>query len=189
MAYVDTPIAEDLGYSGSSNRVYAVEDANWNVINVVGGLGFILYDPYGKPSGYSTTWDFYFQGGRYSDPYSEILNFRNRDYSPTLGRWLEQDPIGYQAKDTNLYRFVYNSPVNHTDPNGEIPRLLLLASGIIIWWLATPSYANAPGPTDRAIWRNHYRLGVLQRSQCPVCWALRGFRREPWSMPDPPRKR
>ena len=30
-------------------------------------------------------------------------------YSPTLGRWLQNDPIGFQAGDQNLYRFVGNN--------------------------------------------------------------------------------
>jgi uncharacterized protein RhaS with RHS repeats len=39
-------------------------------------------------------------------------------YSPNLGRWLTQDPIGYEGGDANLYRFVGNSPTNFTDPSG-----------------------------------------------------------------------
>ncbi|MBA4062484.1 MAG: hypothetical protein C0501_02020, partial [Isosphaera sp.] len=32
-------------------------------------------------------------------------------YSPTLGRFISNDPIGFQAGDVNLYRFVGNHPV------------------------------------------------------------------------------
>ncbi len=39
-------------------------------------------------------------------------------YSPNLGRWLQADPTGFTAGDTNLYRFVGNSPVSATDPTG-----------------------------------------------------------------------
>ncbi|MBX9627998.1 MAG: RHS repeat-associated core domain-containing protein [Gemmataceae bacterium] len=39
-------------------------------------------------------------------------------YSPTLGRWVTQDPIGFAAGDANLYRFVGNDPINKTDPSG-----------------------------------------------------------------------
>lgn len=39
-------------------------------------------------------------------------------YDPTLGRWLEQDPIGFDAGDMNLYRFVGNDPTNSVDPSG-----------------------------------------------------------------------
>ena len=40
-------------------------------------------------------------------------------YNPTTGRWLSQDPIGFDGGDANLYRYVLNSPVNKTDPSGK----------------------------------------------------------------------
>lgn len=39
-------------------------------------------------------------------------------FSPTLGRFVTKDPIGFQAGDVNLYRYVGNDPVNETDPTG-----------------------------------------------------------------------
>jgi len=39
-------------------------------------------------------------------------------YSPTLGRFITTDPIGFQAGDENLYRFVSNNPTNAVDPSG-----------------------------------------------------------------------
>jgi hypothetical protein len=39
-------------------------------------------------------------------------------YDPTIGRWLEQDPIGFKGGDANLYRYVRNDPANMTDPTG-----------------------------------------------------------------------
>ena len=39
-------------------------------------------------------------------------------FSPTLGRWTQNDPIEFEAGDPNLYRFVENSPVTHMDPSG-----------------------------------------------------------------------
>jgi len=43
---------------------------------------------------------------------------RNRWYDPSLGRFTQQDPIGLAGNDTNLYRYVLNSPVQNTDPLG-----------------------------------------------------------------------
>ncbi len=42
-------------------------------------------------------------------------------FSPTLGRWIQNDPIEFEAGDPNLYRFVGNSPTNMTDPSGLAP--------------------------------------------------------------------
>ncbi len=44
-------------------------------------------------------------------------------FSPTLGRWVQNDPIEYEADDPNLYRFVSNNPPNFTDPSGLDPQI------------------------------------------------------------------
>jgi hypothetical protein len=42
-------------------------------------------------------------------------------YDPTVGRWLQPDPEGFDALDPNLERFVGNDPTNATDPSGLEP--------------------------------------------------------------------
>jgi hypothetical protein len=41
-------------------------------------------------------------------------------YDPGIGRWISEDPIGFKAGDSNLYRYVANNPVNGTDPSGLV---------------------------------------------------------------------
>ncbi len=40
-------------------------------------------------------------------------------YDPSVGQFIEEDPIGFDGGDTNLYRSCGNSPTNATDPSGE----------------------------------------------------------------------
>jgi RHS repeat-associated protein len=47
-----------------------------------------------------------------------LYDFRNRVYSPSLGRFLQPDPMNFNAGDINIYRYVLNNFVNFTDPNG-----------------------------------------------------------------------
>ncbi len=39
-------------------------------------------------------------------------------YDPSIGRWLEEDPLGFEAGDANLYRYVGNGPTTSVDPEG-----------------------------------------------------------------------
>jgi uncharacterized protein RhaS with RHS repeats len=50
-----------------------------------------------------------------------LYDSRERVYSPTLGRWLQTDPIGLQAGDLDLYRYVADAPLDLTDSMGLDP--------------------------------------------------------------------
>jgi RHS repeat-associated protein len=61
-------------------------------------------------------WRYLHQGGRL-DTTTNLYYFRNRDYSPSLARWLEPDPIGY-VDGLNVYQYEKGSPNRFRDPKG-----------------------------------------------------------------------
>ena len=55
--------------------------------------------------------------GRRYDQESELYYYRNRMYSPTLGRFMQRDPKGY-VDGMNLYAYVKNNPLKYLDAMG-----------------------------------------------------------------------
>ena len=58
-----------------------------------------------------------FAGGLH-DPDTGLIRFGARDYDPATGRWTASDPIRFQGRDANLYRYAFADPVNRTDRKG-----------------------------------------------------------------------
>jgi RHS repeat-associated protein len=56
--------------------------------------------------------------GREYDSVMKLQYNRGRYYDPAVGRWTSQDPIGFGAGDSNLYRYVDNNPTNAKDVSG-----------------------------------------------------------------------
>jgi RHS repeat-associated protein len=61
-----------------------------------------------------------------SASFSYSIQQEDRIDSPTLGCFLQPDPIGFDAGDVNWYRYVGNNAVNYTDPDGLIPPALII---------------------------------------------------------------
>jgi RHS repeat-associated protein len=49
---------------------------------------------------------------------TNLYDYRNRVYSPDLGRFMQTDPVRFSAGDGNLYRCVGNNPINRWDSLG-----------------------------------------------------------------------
>ena len=56
--------------------------------------------------------------GREYDSEIGLYFYRARYYDPAIGRFIQEDPIGFQGGDTNLYAYVRNNPVKYRDPLG-----------------------------------------------------------------------
>ena len=59
--------------------------------------------------------------GREWEPESGLQYNRARWYAPATSRWLIQDPIGFEAGDVNLYRYLGNQATTLIDPSGLKP--------------------------------------------------------------------
>jgi RHS repeat-associated protein len=62
--------------------------------------------------------DRFLYSGREYEPETGFYYYRARYFDPQAGRFLSEDPIGFSGGDSNLYRYVSNSPLNGTDPSG-----------------------------------------------------------------------
>jgi RHS repeat-associated protein len=99
--------------------------------------------------------------GREFDAESGLYFYRARYYDPGIGRFISVDPMSFEAGDTNLYRYVFNSPTQWTDPSGKILPLLLgmVVYGAIFGAVTTAAYGVAShiesgGRLDNIDWRD-----------------------------------
>ena len=92
--------------------------------------------------------------GRYRDPLTGDQFHRARWYD-TDGIWLRRDPKGFEAGDTNLYRYVGNSPTNATDPSGLAP-----SGGYFTDDNGNQYRPGTPPPTSKLFWQNRADEGI-----------------------------
>jgi RHS repeat-associated protein len=58
------------------------------------------------------------QAGVMQEP-NGFYYMRARYYDPAIGRFISEDPIGFEGGDVNLYAYASNNPVNFFDSNGK----------------------------------------------------------------------
>lgn len=93
--------------------------------------GRLEYTTYGLTSHTSGNVDtpFRYNGayGVMTDPDTGLLHMRARWYSPSLGRFLSEDPIEFSG-GLNWYAYADGDPVGHIDPNGEFANFVFGAA-------------------------------------------------------------
>jgi RHS repeat-associated protein len=127
--YVIVPNGQ--GYFFQQNRL-------GSVTHLTGFAGELIekyrYDAFGAPTtvepilGYFNN-RFRFTGREYLEAFG-IYEYRNRAYHPGLGRFLSEDPLGFGAGDTNMFRYCGGDPVNSVDPSGLDQNTITAGYGI-----------------------------------------------------------
>jgi RHS repeat-associated protein len=133
-----TAVDQVLADETPTSMVWALADRLGTVSDLVDNSGnvvnHITYDSFGRlVSESAPTFDFrYGYTGREQDDETGLEYYRARYYDSAVGRFISEDPIGFEAGDTNIYRYVGNNAVNAIDPSGLYSRNLqvLLASTI-----------------------------------------------------------
>ncbi|MEQ1584192.1 MAG: RHS repeat-associated core domain-containing protein, partial [Candidatus Nitrotoga sp.] len=115
---IDEPLVSITGttktwrYADHLGSIIAEADAMGNATAIRG------YGPFGE-NGTMAPNRFGYTGQQYIAGLG-LYYYKARWYSPTLGRFLETDPIGY-ADGVNWYAYVNNNPINTNDSSGLCP--------------------------------------------------------------------
>jgi len=108
----------------STNNQFALCDHLGSVRDVADSKGKVVehveYNAFGKVTKQTGTSDcmFGYTGKMFDDATGLQWNI-NRWYDCNVGRWISEDPIGFEAADENLYRYVSNNSVLFSDNFGR----------------------------------------------------------------------
>jgi RHS repeat-associated protein len=134
LRYIDDCVLRDRNTSGSglNERLYAMQDANWNVVAIANAAGAVQerygYTPYGSAhvmddslnsrNASAYDWRHLNQGLRLAVVLG-LCDNRRRWLSPSLGCFISHDTLPLGGGDYNRCRYCVNSPLNSVDPSGQ----------------------------------------------------------------------
>ena len=132
------------------------------------------YSPYGETvkSGTDSTPMEY--TGRENDGATGLYYYRARYYSPALGRFISEDPIGERG-GMNRYRYVEDSPTVATDPLGLWSFGDPLPDGFVDYWRGYQSYYLGLGHAVKHIYRRSGLAGLCAKKREIIDEALLGL--------------
>jgi len=102
-------------HTDHEGSIVAVTDASGNP------LAFDSYDEWGIPGTGNLASERFQYTGQAWMPELGMYYYKARMYSPTLGRFMQSDPIGY-LDQFNLYEYVGDDPVDRMDSSGLCDR-------------------------------------------------------------------
>ncbi|KWF00764.1 hypothetical protein WL80_30650 [Burkholderia ubonensis] len=151
---VDEPLVQYEG-AGTTSKRWLYSNQQGSVVALANGSGTTTssqaYGPFGEMASTPAS-RFGYTGQQYLASLG-LYYYKARMYSPTLGRFLQTDPIGYKD-DLNWYAYVGNNPVNLTDPTGlactASQFFQATSAAIANWWDASVAGFKSEGPVQAA---------------------------------------
>ena len=111
-----------LAIESASGTNWVLQDHLGSTRALVSSAGVLVqsidYDSFGKTIVAGSPSTRYLYTGRELDAESGLFYYRARYYDSSTGRFTNEDPIGFNASDANLVRYVGNSPVIYRDAFG-----------------------------------------------------------------------
>jgi len=164
--------------STDNETLWALTDHLGSVRDLVDDSGTVQnhksYDSYGNVTAETNaTVDTVFAfTGKLFDDSTELQNNLNRWYDAEVGRWVSEDPIGFEGGDSNLSRYAFNEVTIRTDPTGEIAPVIIVGIVIVGGVVGAP-VVNAPGPNDPTYSADDF--GMAASIFCGVLFAQAYF--------------
>jgi RHS repeat-associated protein len=137
----------------------------WTLTDRLGSVGDVIdnsatvkdslsYDGFGniRSESNSTYRGRYAWTGRELDGETGLQYNRARYYDATTGRWFSQDPLGFNAGDSNLYRYAQNYPTSVAD-----------SSGLEVFLVRTFDLSSDPAPVGEMSFPlgGHFTIAVV----------------------------